>query len=344
MTITLLSSKKCAYVLAFPIAFLLLFTMTSDVFANTVNISDQANVLNTSQVQSVASTLNYPVNIYTTNTFNGSQQSFNAQADAKITQTSLIIIAIDTVHRYIRVAGGSNVPLKQYQYNDAFSAFKSNFSSGAGYTNSTIAALQSLQNSLASTSGNNNTPSNAGAGFSILPFLPICCIGLFVLGGLALFGIVRGRRRRFMSGTAAPMQPGIPVNPMGPMYNQPPYGPYNQGPYYGPGYPNGYNQGGIGPWGAGGLGAAAGGLVGYELGKEAGERDGGGDQGNGNFDNNGGNDFGAGAGGDFGNNGGNDFGAGAGGDFGGGGSDFGGGAGGDFGNGGGGDTGSGGSF
>lgn len=192
MTISSCFSKKCAYLLALPIAFLLLLTMTTGVFANTVNISDQANVLNTSQVQSVASQLNYPVNIYTTSTFTGSQQAFNAQVDAKIAQKTLIIIAIDTVHHYLRVAGGTTIPLKQYQYDNAFSAFKSNFSSGAGYTNSTIAALQSLQSSLSSTSS--NTSSNAGTGFSVLPFLPICCIGLLVLGGLALFGIVRSRR------------------------------------------------------------------------------------------------------------------------------------------------------
>lgn len=321
--------SRLALLMPLPIALLLLFTTITDVFANTVHITDQANVLNTSQVQSAASNLNYPVNIYTTNTFSGTETAFDQSADAKITSTGLIVIAIDTVHRYLRVAGGSNVPIRTYQYNDAISAFKTNFNTGAGYTSATIAALQSLENSLASSNG--NAPTNASAGLGWLPYLPICCIGLFVLAGLAIFGIVRSRTRRFMRGTAAPMQPINPVNT-----------PYNQGPYYGtgyPGYPGGYNQGGIGPLGAGGLGAAAGGLVGYELGKEAGERD---DQGydnggnDGNFDNNGGNgnDFGAGASGDFGN-GGNDFGAGGG--------DFGGGASGDFGNSGG-DTGGSGSF
>ena len=332
--------SKLAYLLALPIALLLLFVVTTGVFANTVHISDQANVLNTSQVQSAASNLNYPVNIYTTNTFNGTETAFDQRADAKITSKNLIVVAIDTVHRYLRIAGGSNVPLRTYQYDDAISAFKTNFNTGAGYTSATIAALQSLENSLASSNG--KTPTNTNASLGWLPYVPFCCIGLFVLAGLVLFGIVRSRRRRFMQGSVAPMQP---VNPP---YNQPPYppyGPYNQGPYYGPGYPGGYNQGGIGPWGAGGLGAAAGGLVGYELGKEAGERDAHDDQGfgnygndgnNGNFDN-GGNDFGAGASGDFGN-GGNDFGGGGGGDFGGGASgDFGGG-------GGGGDTGGSGSF
>lgn len=312
--------NRLAYLLALPIALLLLFIRTTGTFASTVHISDQANVLNTSQVQNEASNLNYPVNIYTTNTFNGTEAAFDQRADAKVTSTRLIVIAIDTVHRYLRIAGGRHVPLQMYQYNEAISAFKTNFNTGAGYTNATIAALQSLESSLASSNG--NAPTSAGAGLAWLPYLPICCIGLFVLAGLALVGIVRSRRRRFMGGPVTP--PVNPVlDPMNPTYNHP--------PYYGPGYPGGYNQGGIGPWGAGGL-------VGYELGKEAGERDALNDQGynngaDGNFDNNGGNDFGAGASGDFGN-GGSDFG---------GGGDFGGGASGDFGNGGG-DTGGSGSF
>jgi hypothetical protein len=85
------------------------------------------------------------------------------------------------------------------------------------------------------------------------------------------------------------------------------------------------------PWAAGGLGAAAGGLIGYELGKEAGEReadqqnqgDGGWAGASGDFGGNNGGDFGGG-GGDFGGGGSGDFGGG------GGGGDFGGGSSGDF--------------
>ena len=294
------------YMFILPISLLLFLTITTQVFANTVHISDQANVLNANQVQSAASNLNYPVNVYTTNTFNGTEQTFDQQANAKITSTSLIIVAIDTVHRYLRIAGGTQVPLQAYQYNDAISAFRTEFNTGAGYTSAAIAALQSLQNSLASASGNAPTPTSASGGLAWLPYLPICCIGLFVLAALALFGIVRGRRRRFMrNAPMQPVNPGTAINPIDPMYNQSQYPPYNQGPYYGPGYPGGYNQGGIGPLGAGGLGAVGGGLIGYELGKEAGEQNAQGDQDNGNFDNNnGGNDFGAGASGDFGNGGG----------------------------------------
>ena len=299
------------------LSLLLFLSITTQVFANTVHISDQANVLNANQIQNAASTLNYPINIYTTSTFNGTELAFDQQADAKITSTSLIVVAIDTIHRYLRIAGGTQVPLQTYQYNDAISAFRTDFNTGAGYTNATIAALQSLQNSLASANGNAPTPTSTSGGLAWLPYLPICCIGLFVLAALALFGIVRKRRQHFMRN--APIQPVNPVTPIDPMYNQSQSSPYNQGTYYGPGYQGSYNQGGIGPLGAGGLGAAAGGLLGYELGKEAGERDAQGNQDHDNFDNN---DFGNGASGDFGNGG--DFGAGASGDFGNNGGDTGG--------------------
>jgi hypothetical protein len=71
----------------------------------------------------------------------------------------------------------------------------------------------------------------------------------------------------------------------GPGYGRPMYGPgygrpgtYGPGydpagygrPMYGPGYPQ---QTGMSPWAAGGLGAVGGGLLGYELGRMAGEHE-----------------------------------------------------------------------
>lgn len=49
-------------------ALCLLFVTTIGALADTVNISDKAGVLNTSQVQSEAANLPYPVNIYTLKT------------------------------------------------------------------------------------------------------------------------------------------------------------------------------------------------------------------------------------------------------------------------------------
>jgi len=292
-------------------ALCLLLVSTMGALADTVNIFDKAGVLNTSQVQSEATKLPYPVNIYTMNNFTGTETAFNQEAVRTLNDAHnprLIVIAIDTHNKFLAIVGGKDVSTSNSVYNDAVNAFKSNYK-GGDYTGATIAALHSLQSSL----GAAPVSGNGSAGFSLLP---LCLVGLLVLGLIVIVGVVFLRRARMR----------VPPYPMGTPYQQP----YNQGyppNYYGPGY----NQGpGVNPWVAGGLGAAAGGFIGYELGKEQGE-DQAREQGN-----VGGGDFGGGAGGTFGGDGGGDFGGGAGGDFGGGGGgDFGGG-GGDFGGGGGG--------
>jgi hypothetical protein len=301
-------------------AFCLLLVTTLGTLADTVNISDKAGVLNASQVQSEAAKLPYPVNIYTMNNFTGSESAFNQEAVRTLNDahnSRLIIIAIDTRNKFLAIVGGKNVSTSSSVYNDAVNAFKNNFN-GGDYTGATIASLQSLQSSLGGSTGSG--VSNSAAGFS---FLPLCLIGLLVLGLIVIAGMLfmRSARRR------------NPPYPIGNPYQQP----YNQGyppNYYGPGN---YQQGsGMNPWAAGGLGAAAGGLIGYELGKHEGEEqgnEGGGDFGGGaggTFGGDGGGDFGGGAGGTFGGDGGGDFGGGAGGDFGGSGGDFGGGGGSGF--------------
>ncbi len=308
-------------------------------WANTVTISDAANVLNVSQVRSEAANLPYPIAIYTTNTFSGSTSAFDQQTRTHITSSNMLVMAIDTFHKHVTIVGGSSVRGSNSQYDAATQAFVSSYRSNNGdYTAATIAAIRSLRSNLGSSSTSNGNSSNTGSSasggiFSGL-FGTLCCIGLLVL---IVGGIIFAVRRRGsgFGRRAAPM--GDPA-----MYNQPYNQPYNQG------YPPNYNQGGgINPLAAGGLGAAAGGLIGYELGKERGEdqmREQGYYQQGGNFDNGGG-QFGGGSSADFGGGGGDfgggssaDFGGGGGGDFGGGGGggDFGGGGGGDFGGGGGG--------
>ncbi len=318
-------------------AFCLLLVMATAAFANTVNIYDRAGVLNQSQVRSAASSLSYPVDIYTISNFAGSTSSFDQNAVGSIKSSNMIVIAIDTVHRHLAIVGGRSASLTNSQYADARNAFANSFQKDNNYTNATVAALQSLQS--AAGGGAFSVPGVNGGGFSWGSTL--CCVGLLVIAAIAVFGILNRRRRGGGGGGFFGRRSNY-----GPNYNQFNQQPYNQGGYppnYGPG---GYNQNqGMNPWAAGGLGAAAGGLVGYELGKESSERDQRGDQGN--FGGDQGN-FGGGASGDFGGGndgggfgGGGDSGGGSSGDFGGGG----GGGGGDFG-GGGGDSGggSGGSF
>lgn len=295
----------------------LMLATTVSAFAATVHIYDNAHVLN-GQVQSEAQSLSYPVDIYTITNYTASGSQFDSAADSKINSNNLIVIAINTTqgHGHIRVTGGKNVPLTRSDYNNAASTFASNYKS-RGYPGATIAAIGSLRDSLNSRSGS-GFPGTSGGGLNLGGWG--CCIGLLVILGI-LFFVIRSRRRGggggggFFNRRGTPPPPPPPYNqPYGPQYGQPPYGGYNQG------YPP--NQQGMNPWAAGGLGAAAGGLLGYELGKNAGENENRGDQG------------GFGGGGDFGGGGSADFdNSGGGGDFGGGSADFGGG-GGDFGGGG----------
>jgi hypothetical protein len=281
--------------------------------SNSVHVYDNAGVLDQSKVQNEASSLQKPMDIYTVNTFSGTKPQFDQATRAKLgNNPDLIVMAVDTVHRHLAIVRGANVQLSSNQISSAVNAFASNYGNG-DYTGATIATIDSLRNSLGTSVG----PSGGGIFSGLLGTL--CIGGLVILGAILLFGVLFRRRRGF-GGFNRP-----------PVYQQPPY---NQGypPNY---YGQGYNQGpGMNPWAAGGLGAAAGGFLGYELGKEAGERDaqqqGQGDGGwagaSGDFG--GGGD--SGGGGDFGGGGGGDFGGGGGGDFGGGGGDFGGGGGGDF--------------
>ncbi|MBV8694627.1 MAG: hypothetical protein JO183_03960 [Ktedonobacteraceae bacterium] len=309
-----------AGLMAMIVALGLLLSATASACASSVYISDAAGVLNTSRVQSEASTLGYPLSIYTLNNFNGTTSDFDQRTRSHITQPNMLVIAIDTVHKHVTIDGGSQVPLSNSQYSDAINAFRSNYN-GGDYTGATIAAIGSLSTSLRAApagSGSNggNVPAPASGGGAWLGTFLL--IGLLVIVGLAVFAFIRRRRGLFNQ----PYNP--PYNEPYNQYNQPPYNQYNQPPYN-QGYPPNYGPGarpGVNPWVAGGLGAAAGGLLGYELGRQQGEEEGERqDMGNngGNFDNSGsGGDFGGGASGDFGGGGGGDFGGGGGGDFGGG--------------------------
>lgn len=317
------------------VALCLVLLTTLSAFADTVRISDPNRVLDGSKVQNEGRNLPDPLDIYVISSFTGTQAQFNQRLKSHIDSTRKIVMVLDTGDKYFAVAGGTSVSLSNSQYNSAVSAFRNNFN--GSYTNATIAAIQSLENSLGS-SGNALSKGVGGIFSGLLGTL--CCVGLIVL---VIVGVLFAVGRRVF---------GFGGRSRGASYQQPYQQPYNQG--YPPNYGPGYNQQGINPLAAGGLGAAAGGLVGYELGKERGEDEfrereqnsgnwGGGDFGGGAGGSFGGGDFGGGSGGDFGGGGGGDFGGGSGGDFGGGGS----GGGGDFGgggSGGGGDFGGGGNF
>ncbi len=265
-------------------ALCLLLVVTAGTLAATVNVYDQASVFqNKTPIYNEAKSLPYPIDIYTTNAFNGSKAQFDQRATGHIDSANKIVIAIDTGQRHLAIVGGRSVSLSSGQYNDAVSAFTSNFN--GDYTTATVAAIRSLRNSVGSTGSGGVLPVGTGSGNG-LGFGTLCCIGLLVLAAIAFFSFMRRRR-------GGGMNRGRGYNPNLNQPNQPYNQPYP--PNYGPGYP-GPNQGqGVNPLAAGGLGAAAGGLLGYELGRQQGQ----GNQGE-QGGNVGGNDFGGGASGDFG--------------------------------------------
>src|SRR5213078_645442 len=259
-------------VLASITALCLVFFLTITAFAGSVSISDQAGVLNASQIRSAASSLRYPLNIYTVNNFSGSTSSFDQRAASHVTNGN-IVISISTNLQHVTIQYGRNVPLNNATANNAVSAFISSYKSNHDYTSATTSSIYSLESSLGSSGSGGQTSSG---GSNIFGISARCLVGLIILGVLLFFVLRRNRNR--------------------PQYANQNYGqpyPPNYGPQY-PQYPSNYGQGnypqqnqGVNPLVAGGLGAAAGGLLGYELGKQQGEREardegnyGGGDGGN----------------------------------------------------------------
>ena len=112
------------------------------------HVYDAAHVLNVSQVQNDATSLPYPLDIYTPDTFNGSTSAFDQRTAGHLTSSRLIVIAIDTVHKHLAIVGGSSVPLSSSQYGSARDAFVNSFQSNQDYTAATIAAIDSLRSSL----------------------------------------------------------------------------------------------------------------------------------------------------------------------------------------------------
>src|SRR5260370_22155158 len=93
-------------------AFCLLLATMPGVLADTVNIFDKAGVLKTSQVQSEAANLPYPVNIYTMNNFTGTETAFNQEAVRTLNNPHnprLILIARDTPTNCLASSGGEDV-------------------------------------------------------------------------------------------------------------------------------------------------------------------------------------------------------------------------------------------
>jgi hypothetical protein len=260
--------------------------------AASVQIKDDAGVLNVEQVQRNASALSHPVSISTLPTFDRPKSDFVKRTEQTLTGQDAIALGISVEQRYLAIVAGKAVGLNAEQMAQACQAFAQAYGGNAGangdYTAATIASLESLQSSLRSGDGSGiaEAPQGGGGVFGS----PLTWLLLWVLLGISftVLSCLFRPRKAARPPAEIPWQamPGpkdeygrIALDPghesrgygrspsYGPGYD--PYG-YDGRPVYGPVYPT---RGGIGPWAAGGLGALGGGFLGYELGRMAGEHD-----------------------------------------------------------------------
>lgn len=239
-----------------------LFALAIPAWASTVQIQDDAHVLNATTVQNDAASLPVPVYIWSTTQDANSTTAFDTDVQNKVSTNFPIVIGINTASHHMAVRIGSAARLSQSAANAASStansAFDGSMRGNHDYTTATVAAIDNLRGSLTSANrGRTTTTSTAtrSAGGGIL------MIVLLVVGLIVVVAVIGGLRRAFRPSSGPTMVAGPP-----PMAPYPGYGP--QYPTYGPQY-----QSGMSPGGAGMLGAVGGGLLGYELGKMAGERE-----------------------------------------------------------------------
>jgi hypothetical protein len=259
-----------------------------------VSIHDDSHVLDVTQVQNQAATLPDPVAVYTTTKFADDKAAFDREAQAKVTAPTVVVIAVNTQSHHLAIRTGPRSRVTQPAAAAATRAFIDSYRGRSDYTAATVAALGSIRTAIQAGAPRRNgavrhRTAYSSSGVSIGGLL---CLAAVVAAVIAV--LVRRRRR--------PRQASNPVADYDAMdsFGQPGYA-----SGYGPGYAPGYGQpgrSGVNPWVVGGVGAAAGGLLGYELGRNEGreeerEREGRSDQGNGDSGYGGG-----GADGDFGDN------------------------------------------
>jgi hypothetical protein len=245
---------------AVPIATLIAaLALAAPAWASTVQIQDDAHVLNATAVQNEAATLPVGVYVWATTQDAANKSAFDTDVRNKVNATFPVVIGINTQSRHESIQIGSQAGIPQNAAlsaeASANSAFLSTIQSSHDYTTAVTAALHNLRTGLAGAhrggpAGRRVVAHSSGGGF-LLPLL--------IIAAMAAIAILVLRRRRSGSRMGPSMGPS-----MGPaMGGGPPMGYY---PDYGPSY-----RSGMSPGAAGALGAVGGGLLGYELGKMEGE-------------------------------------------------------------------------
>jgi hypothetical protein len=205
--------------------------MTAPAWAGTVQIQDDAHVLNVTVVQNDAVTLPVGVYIWATTQDADSKSVFDTDVRNKVNTTFPIVIGINTQSHHESIQVGSHAGLSQRAAlaaeSSANGAFLSTIQSSHDYTKAVTAALDNLRKGFAVAHRGGapvrRVPAQpAGFGAGLLLFM------LLIVGVIAAVVIMARRRRRsgFRPGpsTVAGPPPMGPYPDYGPSYGGPPYG------------------------------------------------------------------------------------------------------------------------
>lgn len=242
------------------------FALAVPAWASTVQIQDDARVLDATRVQNAAAELPVGIYLWTTTQDAANKSVFDTDVRNKVGPTFPIAMGINTQAQHVSIQIGSRAGLAQSAAvaaeRRAVDSFVSTMRGSHDYTAATLSSIDSLRSSLVAGHRSRGAVGHAPARSSGAGVLLII---LLLVVGIAVVAIMLGRRRGARRGP--PWGPrsgrGGPPPPMGPYP-----GDYDQG--YGPGYGAPYRSG-MGPGAAGAIGAVGGGLLGYELGKSVGE-------------------------------------------------------------------------
>ncbi|MGH3720311.1 MAG: hypothetical protein ACRDRI_15990 [Pseudonocardiaceae bacterium] len=235
--------------------------MAAPAWASTVQVQDDAHVLNVTAVQNDAATLPVAVYIWATTQDADNKSTFDTDVRNKVSAEFPIVIGINTQSRHESIQIGSRAGLSRDAAltvgSNANRAFLTTIRSNHDYTAAVTAALDNLRTGLAGAHRGRTSaqPSPRGAparssGGGLL-------LIILVIGAIVAVAILVSRRRRLGS------RPGAPWMGSSMAAGPPPPTAY---PDYGPSH-----RPGMSPGAAGAIGAVGGGLLGYELGKMRGE-------------------------------------------------------------------------
>ncbi|HEX6403787.1 MAG TPA: hypothetical protein VF003_11605 [Pseudonocardiaceae bacterium] len=249
-----------AYRLTVPVAVsVAVLVGAAPAWGSTVQIQDDAHVLNATVVQNDAATLPVGVYIWATTQDAASKSTFDTDVRNKVSATFPIVLGINTQSRHESIQIGSQAGISRNAAlaaeSNANSAFVATMQRSRDYTSAVTAALDNLRTTLTAAHRGRAPAQRVVSHSGGIGLLPI----ILVLG--AIVAVVVLLRRRIRSGFG---RSGFGRSMTG---GPPPMGSY---PDYGSPYGQSYRSG-MGPGAAGAIGAVGGGLLGYELGKMQGE-------------------------------------------------------------------------